>query len=903
MYSLSSLNSFSANSIIFNDERPLTITFSNVPAANTNIFGTAGSMPISNVGTDITSLISADNVSYNINLGNFPSATLNWASPLPGITQSTVNGSVYTVANIITASDWETIKNPTIFYTPSNSINFGNNYSILSNITYGGNSISWTTYGIVSGPTYKYVKNSITTLWYGADVPSISASDGATYSFQLTLGANVGYIASGTVTSPPANWNYGNLTYSYSGTAAQCSTDLASLKMYPHTDIFSTTTLQYRQARNSVEQINNTVNFVGQIAILPQAPVIGTATGGNARANVAFTPPTNDGGAPIISYTAVSTPSGITATGNASPIMITGLNNSTSYTFRVKATNVVGDSNLSASSNSVTIGVPEAPVITGVTRGNSQATVSFNPAFDNGFTVTNYTVTSNPGAITATGNASPITVTGLTNGTAYTFTMSATNINGTSLVSTASDTVTPATVPNAPLNVVAGPYGANANITFTAPSNGGNAITSYTAVSTPGNITATGVNSPITVTGLTLGTSYTFKVKATNTVGTGAESAASNSMIAGAPGKPIIDRASILGSNSAVIKFNPPADIGTASIDSYTVKSYPGNITVTGNASPITVTGLTTGVDYYFTVTATNSQGVGIESDPSNTIEAGLPLTVEYLIVGAGGAGGEGSQSTWQSIQPGAGGGSGGRVIIGTQTLLQGNYGISVGGRSSAKYTSGDASSFNGIIALGGLPGGRVAVAVAGYNGGTTRHGSGAAGVLSGNALIGGNGIYQGGNGGVGTTNGPIYQGFAGGGGGGGAGGNGGNGSVYVNFENDGSGAGGVGYFSNITGFSYFYAPGGDGGSPNDFNGSSNAPYGGGGGGAGGRKTDNIWDPTWTGGRGREGCVVIKYPNSYRLTVGSAFITTTYTVGDYFTTVITVPFTNPITASGTITFD
>ena len=61
------------------------------------------------------------------------------------------------------------------------------------------------------------------------------------------------------------------------------------------------------------------------------------------------------------------------------------------------------------------------------------------------FHITGYTVTSNPGAITGTGTASPITVTGLTNGTLYTFTVVATNANGNSLPSAASNSVRPHT--------------------------------------------------------------------------------------------------------------------------------------------------------------------------------------------------------------------------------------------------------------------------------------------------------------------------------------------------------------------------------------------------------------------------------------------------------------------------
>lgn len=68
------------------------------------------------------------------------------------------------------------------------------------------------------------------------------------------------------------------------------------------------------------------------------------------------------------------------------------------------------------------------------------------------------------------------------------------------------------------------------SVTFTAPANvGGGAITGYTVVSTPSSITGTGASSPITVSGLTTDTAYTFKVFATNAYGPSALSAASNS--------------------------------------------------------------------------------------------------------------------------------------------------------------------------------------------------------------------------------------------------------------------------------------------------------------------------------------------------------------------------------------
>jgi hypothetical protein len=97
--------------------------------------------------------------------------------------------------------------------------------------------------------------------------------------------------------------------------------------------------------------------FIGSLggARAPDAPTIGTATAtGSTTATVSFTAPSNDGGSPITSYTVTSSPGGITATGSSSPITITGLTNNTSYTFTVRASNAVGTSTASGTSNSIT---------------------------------------------------------------------------------------------------------------------------------------------------------------------------------------------------------------------------------------------------------------------------------------------------------------------------------------------------------------------------------------------------------------------------------------------------------------------------------------------------------------------------------------------------------------------
>ena len=91
---------------------------------------------------------------------------------------------------------------------------------------------------------------------------------------------------------------------------------------------------------------------------------------------------------------------------------------------------------------------------------------------------------------------------------------------------------TSSTIPGAPANVSAVAGNGQAVVTFTAPAdNGGSAITGYEVTASPGNISMIGGASPITLTGLTNGTSYTFTVKAINDAGRSAASAESNTVI------------------------------------------------------------------------------------------------------------------------------------------------------------------------------------------------------------------------------------------------------------------------------------------------------------------------------------------------------------------------------------
>lgn len=280
----------------------------------------------------------------------------------------------------------------------------------------------------------------------------------------------------------------------------------------------------------------------------PGAPTSVVGTPGNQQVSVAFSAPVQIGTG-IPTYTATSSPGGFTASGASSPLVVTGLSNGTSYTFTVTATNNFG-STTSAPSSAVTPAVaPSTPGAPTPTRGDTSVSLSWTAPSNGGSAITDYLIqySSDSGSswttfADGTSATTSATVTGLTNGTSYVFRIAAVNVAGTSSYSSASTAVTPAGVPVAPAAPTPTAGNASVSLSWTAPSANGSAITDYKiyyATSAGGTYTlfsdTVSTTTSVTVTGLTNGTAYYFKVAAVNAVGDSALSAASTSSTPAAP--------------------------------------------------------------------------------------------------------------------------------------------------------------------------------------------------------------------------------------------------------------------------------------------------------------------------------------------------------------------------------
>ncbi|MCU1354509.1 MAG: hypothetical protein JWM05_3718 [Acidimicrobiales bacterium] len=368
------------------------------------------------------------------------------------------------------------------------------------------------------------------------------------------------------------------------------------------------------------------------IPTAPDPPTDVIAQSGSRQVSIQWTPPLDNGGMNVYSYQvcrstdpAMPVAASVCSARSGTSAAFGSLASATTYYFTVAATNLVGTGAPSTVTTAVTpYAVPVAPTLTAAIRGDGQAAVGWTAPTDTGgsnvtgYVVTPYIASTAQTPRTFTGTATSHWITGLRNGTTYTFTVAATNAIGTGLESLHSKAVTPSAVPGVPTITTAVRGDGRAAVGWTAPaSDGGAPIYSY--VVTPYK---NGVAQPAQtfnaghsqwVTGLANGTTYTFRVAAKNAAGTSAKSGPSAPVTpSGVPTAPNIYN--VVAQNGRVaLYWHAPSNTNGAPIYSYVVTPYKNGVaqpTRTFNAAlQQYVTGLTNGTTYTFRVAAKNAAG------------------------------------------------------------------------------------------------------------------------------------------------------------------------------------------------------------------------------------------------------------------------------------------------------
>lgn len=368
-------------------------------------------------------------------------------------------------------------------------------------------------------------------------------------------------------------------------------------------------TYTFTVSNGSCTSVASTTAALNAAPVVPTAPVVGTIT------QPTCTEPTGTvalNGLPSSgSWTVTASPGGATISGSGTTTNFTGLNPGNNYTFTVtNSATCTSSSSTSAAINTVP-GAPSAPVIGTVT----QPTCSVNTG---SIEITGlpssgtWTLTTSPGGTTTTGSGSTTTLTGLSAGTTYSFTV--TNDLGCTSASSTNAILNAAPVtPSAPIiGTITDPtctVSTGSVVLNGLPSSG-----SWTVTVTPGGTTLSGSGTSGTFTGLAANSTYTFTV--TNSDGC----MSSSSLNASIAAQPVTPTAPITGTVTQPVCTNPTGTVSLSGLPSgsWTITATPGGSTINGTGSTVDFSGLAPGNDFTFTVT--NSSGCTSSASSSVTI-------------------------------------------------------------------------------------------------------------------------------------------------------------------------------------------------------------------------------------------------------------------------------------------
>lgn len=326
------------------------------------------------------------------------------------------------------------------------------------------------------------------------------------------------------------------------------------------------------------------------------------------------------------------------AVADTSPTSVSGLVNGTSYQVYVEAFND-GGATASSTVAATPVALPSAPAApTPTALASSVSLVWSPPSSDGGAEVTSYEVESSfDGGLTwspeLTASTSPATVFGLSNGVGYVFRVAAVNVAGTGPFSDPSAEATPRTTASAPLDVNGTEGASFVELEWSAPtSDGGATVADYVVqFSANGGVAwslfadGTSTATSATVTGLSNGTSYVFRVAAVNAAGTGSFSLVSPEVVPRTtPAQPAAPTAGTVTISSVEVRWSAPASDGGAALTGFVLYRNGSLIaSLSASATSYTDASLAAGTNYSYQVAASNVAG----SSPSSSalVVATLP--------------------------------------------------------------------------------------------------------------------------------------------------------------------------------------------------------------------------------------------------------------------------------------
>jgi hypothetical protein len=604
--------------------------------------------PVAGVRVDATISGASGSSATNATANSSGIANICYTGTAAGTDTVALTANGFTASAVVT---W-TLAVPTITYSP-NSLSLGTNVAMptLSPTNTGGTSTNWTVSpALPTGLSINATSGAITGTPTSAQsattytVTATNATGSATTDVSITV--TTPFITSITYTGSPFALTLDTATTTIQPTVVGTFPTWSISPVLPSGLSFNTQNGEITGTPDRVSAVETytvtATNSSGsttttiQLSVVPLAPNITISPSTYTfYKDIAITTITSrNSGSPATSWSiSPSLPAGLSlnqTTGSISGTP-TGTSSSTSYT--VTATNTTGSSTATFSmSVSISLPAPDISYSPSDIVGEVNTAISTLSPTNSGGTATFWSISpSLPAGLSISSANGRINGTPTATSATATYTITASNTTG-------SDTATITVLVNAA--AVALP-----NISYSATTVSatvGSAITPLTVTNTGGAVASWAI-SPKPPSGLSFelssgtisGTptvsvgSTVYTVSATNSQGTVRSTITLTVSASGggggvtAPGTPIIGTATVVDSTTVSLTFTAPASNGGATIDSYTATASPGGAVFTllqSGSGTFTITGLTTGTAYTFTVKSFNSAGASSASESSNSV-------------------------------------------------------------------------------------------------------------------------------------------------------------------------------------------------------------------------------------------------------------------------------------------